>query len=441
MRDTLINLVFIFCCLQATSIFAEYHVELHPVYSQSNPVHGQSNQHIGYTVKVLIGEPKKEFSLLLDTVTSFLWIFSPVSMLSFSNGTKRLLMKKPAYTYSVLQMLNEANQIHLDQIYGSRSLSLIIFTDNISFNLLDGAYVDFTSFPFCTTTTLQWPEFDYQKIDGVLGLSTLHVFGSPFGVSSQSFSGQSALDNPIRRAIRNYQLHPVITITLPPLDSKKKAMLTLGGRNNQSCDLNYETTEPLRLKYETTELLRLINKNIEQQTHVPRPPSYRVAFNQSGNRYEFKYNSIKMGDVMSSIVSFAYPNTIEPYIGVPDVFLRKIVENLNATFDSSENKYKVQCKGSVPYDTYQPFEISTDGNTYVVPPQHFIIKHNPNDTLCDLALRKSEKTIYTLYVSGIPVDLYKDNDPNIVVLGIPFFHQYCLTLKPRDYNINFAPII
>ncbi|CAG9534907.1 unnamed protein product [Cercopithifilaria johnstoni] len=434
MRDTLINLAIIFCYLQAASILAEDQVELHPVYSKSN-------KHTGYTIKVLIGEPKKEFSLLLDTVTSFLWVFRPVSMLSFSNGSGTLLIKKPAYSYSASQTFNEANRIHLDHVYGSRRLALSIFTDNISFNLLDGTRADFTSYQFCAISALQWPEFDYQKIDGVLGLSTLHVFGSPFEASSQSFSGQSVLDNPIRRAIRNYLLHPAITIALPPLDSKKKAMLTLGGRNNQSCDLNYETTEPLRLKRETTELLRLINENIVRQIHVPLPPLYQIASNQSGNRYEFKYNFIKMGDVMSSVVSFAYPNTIGPYIGVPDEFLRKIVGNLNATFDSSENKYKVQCKGSVSYDTYQPFEISTDGNTYVVPPQHFIIKHNPNDTLCELAFRKSERTIYTLYVSGKPVELYEDNDPNVVMLGIPFFHQYCLTLKPRDYNINFSPII
>ncbi|CAG9534908.1 unnamed protein product [Cercopithifilaria johnstoni] len=435
MRDTLINLAIIFYCLQAAPIFAEHQIELHPVYSKSN-------QHTGYAAKVMIGEPKKEFSLLLDTVTSFLWVFPPTFALLFSNGLWEMATRMPGYSSSQSQTVNRTNYIHLDQIYDSRKVTMTQFTDNISFNSLNGIHADFPSSPFCEARILQWREFDdYQKIDGMLGLSTLHAFGAPFGIPCYSFSCQSVVDNPTRRAIRNYELKPVITIALPPLDSDKTAMLTLGGRNNQLCDLNYETTELLRLKYEATELLRLVNENTEPQSRVPLPPSHHIASNQSGNRYEFKYNSIKMGDVMSSVVSFAHLSTIEPFISVPYEFLSKIVTNLNATFDSSENKYKVQCKGSVPYDIYQPFEISTDSNTYVVPPQHFIIKHNPNDTQCELTFRKSERTIYSLYVSGIPVEIFEDNDPNIVVLGIPFFHQYCVTLKPHDHNIIFAPII
>ncbi|CAG9534046.1 unnamed protein product [Cercopithifilaria johnstoni] len=439
MRDTLINLAIIFCCLQATLIFAEHQVELHPVYSVSN-------QHAGYTAKVTIGEPKKEFCLLLDIGSSFLWVLHPSFYLSFPNGTWEFMRKMHAYAYYDSQTCGKTNQIFLDQTYGSRKVSLIQFTDNISFNSLNGTRVDFPSSPFCVTKILQWPKFDYQKMDGVLGLSTLHVFGSPFGVSTQSFSGLYILDNPIRRAIRNYQLHPVITIALPPLDSKKKAMLTFGGRNNQSCDLNYETTEPLRLKYEATELLRLnydSNRLIRLICETAEPlrlSNFIYSFvksKQSANHYEFKYNSIKMGNATSSIKSFAYPNTIEPYIGVPDEFLRKIVENLNATnVSKTEEKYMVRCK-----QPFEPFEISTRDNKYVVAPEHFIIKHNPDDILCELAFRKSERIIYDLHVAGKLVELYEGNDPNTVMLGIPFFHQYCITLNPRDYVINFAPII
>ncbi|CAG9538617.1 unnamed protein product [Cercopithifilaria johnstoni] len=435
MRDTLIILAVILYCHQATLIFAEFQVELHPVYSGSN-------QHTGYSTNVMIGEPKKEFSLLLDTVTNFLWVLPSTFALSFSNGTWEFLTKMSGYLNCQSKTLNRTNYTHLYQIYGSRGVTMTQFTDNISFNSFNGTHVDFPNSPFCVAKILRWHKFnDYKKIDGVLGLSMLHVFGSPLAICRQSFSSVSVMDSPIRRAVRNNQLNPVVTIALPPLDSKKKAMLTFGGHNNQSCDLNYETTEPLRLKYEATELLRLINENIGWQLHVPFLPSHRIASNQFENRYEFIYNFVKMGDVKSSIVSFAYPSTIEPYIYVPNEFLREIVENLNATFASSEDKYKVECKRSVPYNTYQPFEIFTDSNTYVIPPQHFIIKHNPNDTLCELAFRKSKRAIYSLYVSEILTELFKDDDPNIVVLGIPFFHQYCVTLKPRDYNINFAPII
>ncbi|CAG9538630.1 unnamed protein product, partial [Cercopithifilaria johnstoni] len=405
MRNTLINLAIIFCCLQATSIFAEHQIELHPVYSKSN-------KHTGYTVKMLIGEPKKEFSLLLDIATAIIWIYP-------SKYTEILPKNKQAYTFLQSQTFKKENPLLLVETYGSRSVALCTEWDKISFNLLDGTHVDFTSFPFCKVKIIIWPKReDYQRIDGLFGI------GIPYGVSGSSSSW-------------NNRSYLVITIALPPMDSNKTAILTLGGRNNQLCDLNYETTETFRMKYEITELLRLISVNIGQQSRVSLPPSHHMASNHFENHYEFKYNSIKMGDMMSSIVSFAYLNTIEPFISVPDKFLRKIVTNLNATFDSSENKYKIECKGPVPYDTYQPFEISTDSNTYVVPPQHFIIKHNPDDILCELAFRKSEKIIYYLSKPGTLLESYEDNDPNVIVLGIPFFHQYCVTLKPHDHNIIF----
>ncbi|CAG9534904.1 unnamed protein product [Cercopithifilaria johnstoni] len=398
MRDTLINLAIIFYCLQAAPIFVEHEVELHPVY-------GKSNQHTGYTAKVIIGESKEELALLLDIATTIIWIYP-------SKYTEILPENKQAYSFLQSETFKKENPLLLVEAYGSRSVALYTEWDKISLNLLDGTCLDFTDFPFCKVKIIIWPKReDYQRIDGLFGI------GVPYGNSGDSS--------------RNNQSYLVITVALPPLDSNKTAILTLGGRNNQSCDLNYETVEPLRL----------INENTGQERQVAPSPSHLIASNQSGNHYEFKYNSIKMGDVMSSIVSFAYLSTIEPFISVPDDFLSKIITNLNATFDSSENKYMVQCKGSVAHNTYEPFEISTDSNTYVIPPQHFIIKHNPDDMLCELAFRKNERIFYYLYASENLIERYSDIDPNIIVLGIPFFHQYCIMLKPRGSNINFAPII
>ncbi|CAG9535688.1 unnamed protein product [Cercopithifilaria johnstoni] len=313
--------------------------------------------------------------------------------------------------------------IYLKQTYGSRTVELFDRRDDIMFNLTDASQLSFIRSPFGIVNNLKWSKWDdYQKTDGVLGLSGLHVNGIPSGVFCQSFSNRSIVSNPVKAAIWSDQMYPFVTIALPPLVSDNKAMLTFDGRNDESCDWNYETTEPLRLNYATIKPFRLycesiISPSLRNLRFFPRPSD------QSGNRYEFEYNSIKMGDLAFSMKSFAYLNTIEPYIGLPNKFLRKIVKNLNATkVSKTEKKYMIRCE-----QPFEPFEISTNHNTYIVPPEHFIIKHNPDDTLCELAFTVSERTARA--------------DENAVLLGIPFFHQYCVTLKPRDKHINFAPII
>lgn len=94
-------------------------------------------------------------------------------------------------------------------------------------------------------------------------------------------------------------------------------MLILGGRNNELCNLRFETVEPL-----------LISRKCFAQYLFPYLP-----ITHSGNRYEFGYRSIKMGNVTFSSASsemFAYLHTAKPYIGVPGEFLKAIAQNLNA---------------------------------------------------------------------------------------------------------------
>ncbi|VDN02832.1 unnamed protein product, partial [Onchocerca ochengi] len=84
-------------------------------------------------------------------------------------------------------------------------------------------------------------------------------------------------------------------------DSYKTAVLMLGGRDDKLCDLENEKNEWL------------------------------VDF---GNRYDFEYLSINMGNATSLnkfLKTYAYPDTTKPYIGVPDQFMQQIVRNLNAT--------------------------------------------------------------------------------------------------------------
>ncbi|CAG9530438.1 unnamed protein product [Cercopithifilaria johnstoni] len=407
MTGTLINLTIIFCCLQVTSIFAEHQVELYPIYNKSN-------QHIGYAAKVMIGESKKEFSLLLDTVTAFLWVFPP---------SYHQIISREMKTYSERESSFMSDILYQKQTYGSREVELLDRMDTIMFNLTDASQLHFIRTAFGVVNNLKWSKWDdYQKTDGVLGLSAFHVDGIPSGVICQSLYNRSITSNPVKVAVWGYEVYPFVTIALPPLDSDNKAILTLGGRNDESCDWNYGTTELLRLNYLKIKPFRsYCETNVSSSLRNTRFSP--LLLDQSGNRYEFEYNSIKMGNVAFPMKSFAYLNTIEPYIGLPIKFLQKIVNNLNATkVSKTEKKYMIRCE-----QPFEPFEISTNHNTYIVPPEHFIIKHNPDDTLCELAFTVSERTARA--------------DEDAVLLGIPFFHQYCVTLRPHHKHINFAPII
>ncbi|VDM92224.1 unnamed protein product [Litomosoides sigmodontis] len=129
-----------------------------------------------------------------------------------------------------------------------------------------------------------------------------------------------------------------------------------------------------------------------------------------------------MGNVSfstQSMPAFAYPHAIKPYIGVPNEFLNAVVQNHNAKLDPTTQKYMVDCR-----EAFEPFEIHTENSAYVVESRHFIIRHDQNDMQCELALRRRQSDFA---------------EP--VVLGIPFFHQYCVTLEPRHAQISFAPII
>ncbi|VDM93410.1 unnamed protein product, partial [Litomosoides sigmodontis] len=228
----------------------------------------------------------------------------------------------------------------------------------MSFALLDGTRIDFANSPFGTVNLLNWPEQeDYQEIDGVFGLSALHVPDIPTGVLGSSSLLTCAVDNPIKRAIRKQELLPFITIALPPLEYGEPAVLTLGGHNNRLCNLHREVTEPLRYNPAHTQISVALR-----------------GYDQSRNRYEFEYKSIKMGNVSfstQSMPAFAYPHAIKPYIGVPNEFLNAVVQNHNAKLDPTTQKYMVDCR-----EAFEPFEIHTENSAYVVESRHFIIRHD-----------------------------------------------------------------
>ncbi|VDM92508.1 unnamed protein product [Litomosoides sigmodontis] len=301
----------------------------------------------------MIGEPEKQFTVLLDTVTTLFWVASP-------NQLQPFCVNKQTYSCRESSTCTTTRLGFLRQCYGRRIVIVSEYRDNISVVSLSGIRVNFANSSFGALGFLNWPEQeDYQQIDGVFGLSKLHFpdesFKEPLRSSALS---ERAPDNPVKSTLRKYQLPPFITIALPPLEYGEPAVLTLGGHNNRLCNLHREVTEPLRYNF-----------------------LHAVANDQSRNRYEFEYKSIKMGNVSfstQSMPAFAYPHAIKPYIGVPNEFLNAVVQNHNAKLDPTTQKYMVDCR-----EAFEPFEIHTENSAYVVESRHFIIRHDVRYCLHD----------------------------------------------------------
>nr|CRZ22364.1 Bm8487 [Brugia malayi] len=282
------KLTIFLCTLLVIPLFAEHQINLYPVYDKLK-------RRTGYALNVNIGKPGKEFRVLLDTLTSLLWV----------PGTDRV------------------HPFCYDKKFYSKS--------------------DSTS---CTTTL-------YTTLAQCYGLR---------GVNLWSWNDDI-------------------------MESDKTATLTLGGRNSKSCDLSNEKYEPLYFL---------------------------------GNRYNFEFLAVKMGytEFVKLGITLTYPNTMDPYITVPDEFMKKIAYDLGAQADIRTGKYLVDCKQS-----FNPFEIFTAENKFIIEPKNFIIKHNPNDKQCELAFRS-----------------FKGFEQE-VMLGLPFLHQYCMTVEAREKRVYFAPII
>ncbi|KAM3722757.1 Aspartic protease [Dirofilaria immitis] len=379
------RLIVILCTSLIALTFAEYHVNLQPIYSAYN-------DHTGYALKLMIGSPEKEFTVLLDTVTTFLCVAGSSPLHKLCNAKTAYSNLDSCTCTTVFPTLRIENR-------GTKLVTILMWNDNISINSSNNGRLNFINSPFGSLNLLNWLEIkDYQQIDGVFGLSALHVdgivnglFGFPSLYYTDTISNyqksSNIADNPLREAIQNKQFDPIITIALPSLDLDKTAVLTLGGRNDRLCDLKYEKNESL------------VN---------------------STNRYNFEYLFIKMGNVsygndLRKI--FAYPHTVKSYIRVPHKFMEQIVRNLKAEIDRITGKYMVDCN-----ESFEPFVLQTRENNYTIESKHFIIKHD-NNNRCELAFRRNKNIL-----------------DKSVALGIPFFHKFCVTLEPGDKRINFAPI-
>ncbi|KAM3722756.1 Aspartic protease [Dirofilaria immitis] len=320
------RLIVILCTSLIALTFAEYHVNLQPIYSAYN-------DHTGYALKLMIGSPEKEFTVLLDTVTTFLCVAGSSPLHKLCNAKTAYSNLDSCTCTTVFPTLRIENR-------GTKLVTILMWNDNISINSSNNGRLNFINSPFGSLNLLNWLEIkDYQQIDGVFGLSALHVdgivnglFGFPSLYYTDTISNyqksSNIADNPLREAIQNKQFDPIITIALPSLDLDKTAVLTLGGRNDRLCDLKYEKNESL------------VN---------------------STNRYNFEYLFIKMGNI-----------------------------------DRITGKYMVDCN-----ESFEPFVLQTRENNYTIESKHFIIKHD-NNNRCELAFRRNKNILDKSVALGIP---------------------------------------
>ncbi|MCP9257494.1 hypothetical protein DINM_000845 [Dirofilaria immitis] len=175
------RLIVILCTSLIALTFAEYHVNLQPVYNENE-------DHTGYALKLTIGSPEKEFTVLLDTVSKYLWVVGIFSKHQLC-GAKTAYSNLDSYTCTTVSpTLRIENR-------GPKSVTMLMWNDHISISSSNNGRLNFTNSSFGTLSILNWPEIkDYQQIDG---------------------------------------------------DLDKTAVLTLGGRNDKLCDLKYEKNESL----------------------------------------------------------------------------------------------------------------------------------------------------------------------------------------------------
>ncbi|KAL3997309.1 Eukaryotic aspartyl protease family protein [Acanthocheilonema viteae] len=369
MRDTFVNLAVILCCLLTTSIFAEYNIELQPVLSESH-------QHTGYSAKMISDREQKEFNLLLDMLSPFTWVprypdYDP----DLSNSepcVHEFCANKQHYE-------RECSNYYYIFEHGSIYVCADIIEDNISFPCMEnGPSLAWSGVPLGLFRILRWNNWkDYQGIDGVLGLAALHIDQRPLSKSRGMYTDWNVYYNLFTRTMYDGNFKWPIAIALPPLNSGKKAVLTVGGVYNELCNMSQATAEPL-LVY---------SKSLDDH---------------SSNQYEFKYDDIIMGNTTFSSYYYneiAYLHTTQPFITVPEEFLQEIAAKYNAQNES--NTYLVDCNIQL-----EPFVMVTFHAKYTIPAEYLLIKKNEGDTQCVLLL-KSAKT---------------------VALGLPFLHAYCAVL-------------
>ncbi|VDN04864.1 unnamed protein product [Thelazia callipaeda] len=176
----LLILTFVYLCWASNL----HRIPLYPVYSETN-------QHLGYALKVIIGIPEEEYTL----------------MHSFCLGKK-------SYGLTGKKSL----KIHHLSRHG---IVAEAWKDTVSFEGLNGS-LTFENFEFAVAVKVLWPDIDdYTNVDGLFGLF-------------RSFT----VANPMFTTMMQNNILPSLGIAAPPMEWNKDAVLTLGGFDQTLCDTN-----------------------------------------------------------------------------------------------------------------------------------------------------------------------------------------------------------
>ncbi|VDM95400.1 unnamed protein product [Thelazia callipaeda] len=296
-------------------------------------------------MEIGIGTPAKNFTVLLDTVSSLFWvdtIFTRQPHQFFAN-----ILANSSILSSLPSPLDIC-RLRSSRYYGMQ-ITAMQYKDCITIEQATGQELILPRAPFCLATSVIWNDReDYQGVNGILGLSYL-----------------SLLDrNLITKAIYDGRLNQIITVALPKYELMGNGILTIGAIDETLCN----------------------SENYNPEFILP----------TTQKRYEFRYLMISLGNAKFSSVfrTIAYPHIRKPYIAVPHEFMQKIVQNYNAQKNETTGKYMVDCE-----QPFAPFKLFTARNTFVLDTKYFIIEHEGGN--CELAFR-TRQGVGNPVVLGIP---------------------------------------
>ncbi|VDN08536.1 unnamed protein product [Thelazia callipaeda] len=247
---------------------SQHRIPLYPVYSETN-------QHFGYALKMIIGIPEEEYTLLLSTLSPIMQIFGPNCLHPFCVGKKSygLTGKKLLKTY----------QLSRNEILAEG------WKDTVSFEKSNGS-LSFKDFEFAVAVAVHSTNVeDRINVDGIFGLF-------------RSFE-----ENPIFTAMMQNNILPSIGIAAPPMEWNKEAVLTLGGFDQTLCDTNNSTV-------------------LMRHSRILAFPYFAIFFGKTAYAPSFVLRTV-----------FVIANS--PYITVASAFMESIARNYDLQYNSQLNKY------------------------------------------------------------------------------------------------------
>ncbi|VDM95022.1 unnamed protein product [Thelazia callipaeda] len=135
-----------------------YQIPLHPVY-------GESQNHVGYSVKARIGPKLQEYTLLIDTLLPSSWVVGP-------GCSDPCCLNKTTFISSY--KIKKSKKDHFALVdYTSRNITINLLNDEFELYENNDPTIKFfdKAFSFGAVESLEWQDCaEYTKIDGMFSL-------------------------------------------------------------------------------------------------------------------------------------------------------------------------------------------------------------------------------------------------------------------------------